>query len=273
MRKFWVRNARGQVFDMNRDDAFFSKPKGLGIARKAAYTQIGYSFMEKENVLSQKKPYGNMVFDGYEQYEEFCRILQFTPLVLMYQPLDTMYYMDVNTFTIEKGDISEKDTFLTCKVTFEGTTPWYAEKKAVRKESALDGKKYEYAYPYLYTDYASGEAELVNDSGMEAYCRLKLYGPLDTPYWRLVQNGVTVSEGKVLGKIENGSCLVVDSNPGSLEIAEYDLLERFVKDRYEDSDFDTRRFIYLPPGSSRLKISHAGTANVKFLVEVMEFAG
>ena len=45
MRKFWVRNARGQVFDMNREDAFFSKPKGLGIARKAAYTQIGYSFM------------------------------------------------------------------------------------------------------------------------------------------------------------------------------------------------------------------------------------
>ena len=71
MRKFWVRNARGQVFDMNREDAFFSKPKGLGIARKAAYTQIGYSFMEKENVLSQKKPYGNMVFDGYEQYDEF----------------------------------------------------------------------------------------------------------------------------------------------------------------------------------------------------------
>ncbi len=92
MRRFWVKNAKGQVFDMNREDAFFSAPKGLGIARKTTYVQVGYSWMEKETSLSQKKPYGNMVFDGYKQYDEFLQIIQYTPLVLMYQPIDTMYY-------------------------------------------------------------------------------------------------------------------------------------------------------------------------------------
>lgn len=273
MRQFWVKNAKGQIFDMNREDAFFSSPKGLGISRKTTYEQVGFIWKEKENILSQKKPYGNMVFDGYEQYDEFLKIIQYTPLVLMYQPLDTTYFMDVNTFTIEKSDISHKDAFLTCKVVFEGTTPWYESKKISKKEMDTVGKKYSYSYPYVYVDSQSGEVELINNSGIEAYCRLKLYGPLKNPSWKLTQGDTTVVEGKVLSEIGAESCMIVNSDPQKLEIAEYDLFERRIKDIYERSDFSTGRFIYLPCGTSKLKVSHEGYGEINFLIEVMVFAG
>lgn len=273
MRQFWIKNAKGQIFDMNREDAFFSDPKGLGISRKTTYEQVGYSWKEKESALSQKKPYGNMIFDGYEQYDEFLKIIQYTPLVLMYQPLDTTYFMDVNTFTIEKSDINYKDTFLTCKVVFEGTTPWYELKKFKKKESDFAGKNYNYTYPYVYIDSQSGEVELINDSGTEAYCKVRLYGPLINPFWKLTQGDITITEGKVISVIDAKSCMVVNSDPRKLEIAEYDLFEQCIRDLYEWSDFSTGRFIYLPCGTSKLKVGHEGSGKIDFLVEVMEFAG
>lgn len=258
---------------MNREDAFFSNPKGLGISRKTVYDQQGYIWKVRENILSQKKTSGDMVFDGYEQYDEFVKIIQFTPLQLMYQALDTMHYMDVSTFSIEKGDISHRDSFLTCKVTFEGVTPWYLSKKVVRKESAGNGKRYPYTYPYTYIDFSSGEAQLENGSGMEAYGKLTLYGPLENPTWKLLNGETELMAGRVIADISAESCLVVDANPETYEIAEYDLLGRRVRDLYGESDFDTERFIVIPPGATKLKVSHAGASGIKFCVEVMELVG
>lgn len=273
MRQFWIKNAKGQIFDMNREDAFFSDPKGLGISRKTTYEQTGFSWIEKENILSQKKPYGNMVFDGYEQYDEFVNIVQYTPLILMYQPLDTMYYMDVNTFTIDKSEISSKDTFLTCKVVFEGVTPWYKVKEVSKKKSDNLGKKYRYEYPYTYVDSQSGEAELFNGSGMEAYCRLKVFGPVKNPFWKVTQNDKTITDGKILAEIDRESCIIVNSDPRKLEISKCDLYENVQEDLYEKSDFSTTRFIYVPCGKSRIKIGHEGSGEIAFWVEVMELVG
>ena len=273
MRKFWVKNAKGQIFDMNREDAFFSSPKGLGISRKVTYQQLGYSWAEKQNILSQKKPYGNMVFDGYEQYDEFLDIIQHTPLVLMYQPLDTTYYLDVNTFTLDKSEISYKDTFLTCKVTFEGKTPWYVTRTVNRGENEAEGKVYNYRYPYTYKDSATGEAVLNNGSSLEAYCRLVFYGPIINPAWQLSQAGKQVAAGRMLSELSADTCLVINSDPLSYEIAEYDMLGQKIKDRYEESDFNTQRFIMLPPGNSTLRVSHEGASKIRFYVEVTEFAG
>ena len=273
MRKFWIRNARGETFDMNREDAFFSNPKGLGIARKSSYERLGDIWTVKENYMSQKKPQGDMIFDGYEQYDEFLRIVQYTPLTLLYQPLDTMYYMDVDSFTIEKGEISYKDTFLTCKVVFNGTSPWYLENVFTRREAAEGGKQYTYKYPYTYVDDAIGEATLQNNSGMEAYCRLVIYGPVKNPSWKVTKGEETIVEGRVLEEIGKDSCLVVNSDPDRLEIAQYDWLGGYEQDLYEKSDFDTERFLYLPPGEARIKVDHAGPAAIKFYTEVREFAG
>lgn len=274
MRQFWIRNARGETFDMNREDAFFSNPKGLGISRKSSYERAGYLWAAKEDYMSQKKPQGDMVFDGYEQYDEFMRIAQYTPLTLMYQPLDTMYYMDVDSFTIDKGEISYRDTFLTCKVVFNGTSPWYLENVFARRETAEDnGKRYGYTYPYTYAGGAAGETVLQNNSGMDAYCRLVIYGPVLNPAWKVTRSGALVAEGRVLAEIGKDFCLVVDADPKNLEIAKCDLLGEKVADLYEKSDFDTDRFIYLPPGEVKLKVEHAGPDDIKFYAEVREFAG
>lgn len=273
MRQFWVKNAKGQIFDMNREDAFFSDPRGLGISRKTTYDQVGFSYREKECVLSQKKPYGNMIFDGYEQYDEFLKVIQFTPLTLMYQPLNTMYFMDVNTFTIEKNEISHKDGFLSCKVVFDGITPWYEVKKVEKSVVESTGKKYVYSYPYIYLDSQSGEVELFNGSGINAYCKIKINGPVVNPMWKLVRGEEVLTDGRVFLEIKKDFSLVVNSDPMNLEIAEYDSLNQIVNDRYEDSDFSTNRFILIPPGRSKLKISHEGMGEISFLIEVMEFAG
>lgn len=273
MRQILVKNAKGQTFDMNREDAFLSNLKGFGISRKTTYDQQGYIWKNRENILSQKKPGGDMIFDGYEQYDEFLQIIQFTPLNLMYQPLDTMYYMDVNTFTIDKSEISHKDGFLTCKVTFEGITPWYLAKKITRKGSMGQGKKYPYTYPYTYTDYSSGEVKLENNSGIEAYGKLTMHGPLKNPTWRLVSGEKIILDGKILAEIGKGYMLVVNANPEKYEIAEYDSLQQKVRDLYEMSDFNTERFLTIPPGRASLKVNHAGISEIKFYVEVMEFVG
>ncbi len=273
MREFYVKNAKGIIFDMNREDAFFSSPKGLGIARKTTYNRIGYSYVEETNILSQKKPYGNMVFDGYEQYDEFLDVIKYTPLTLMYKPLDTMYYMDVNTFTMEKTEISYKDASLTCKVTFEGKTPWYVEKTSIKQENTAEGKAYSYEYPYQYADYSIGTITIENNSAEDAYCKLTINGAAENPFWTLIQDGETVLSGRMYSSISSGSYLVIDSDPSAYEIYEYDSYGQKVQDRYEESDFDTERFLYIPPGTSTLRVGHGGSTEISFKVEVTEFAG
>ncbi len=272
MRKFWIKNAKGEIFDMNREDAFFSNPRGLGFSRKASFSRIGYMWAAKEDYADQKKPYGDMVFDGYEQYEEFVKIARHTPLTLIYQPLEVNYYMDIESFSIEKGEISYKDTFLTCKVTFNGISPWYTDKIYKRSHESA-GKIYPYQYSYTYADAMSGEVNIENESAMDAYTKIVIYGPVKNPTWKATQLDVTIVEGKVLAELGEESCLVIDSNPNHLQIAECDLSGRFIRDLYCQSDFSTGRFLYIPQGNTKFKVSHSGFSYLQFYVEVMEFAG
>ncbi|MCD8097013.1 MAG: hypothetical protein LUE31_03050 [Lachnospiraceae bacterium] len=273
MRQFWVKNAKGQIFDMNREDAFFGNPKGLGIDRDTKYERVGYSYTEVENELEQSKPNGTMVFDGYEQYDEFLDIVKYTPLIFMYQPLDTMYYMDVNTFTIEKTEIDYKKVFLSCKVVFEGNSPWYIQKKASVQSNEAEGKIYEYTYPYQYAENSAGTMALENNSSKDAYCRLIIYGYAEDPSWNLKQDGEILYSGAVSTTIHTGEILVVDSDPTEYEIYRYDESGARSEDLYGSSDFDTERFLYIPPGKSILAVSHSGSDTISFRVEVTEFVG
>lgn len=273
MRKFWIKNAKGEIFDMNREDAFFSKPKGLGISRKTTYEQLGVVFEAKKSLLSQKKPSGEMVFDGYKQYEEFLNVVRHIPLTLIYQPINELFYMEVYSFSLEKGEIDYKDGLLKCKVTFEGVTPWYKSTEISMSKDGDSGKTYSYKYPFTYADSKSGEVNIRNNSNEEAYCSLRIYGPVKNPIWKLTKGEKILLEGRIFAEIKTGNYLVVNSNPKKLEIAEYNNYGLLVKDLYANSDFATSRFIYAPTGLTKLKISHEGVGDIKFLVEVMEFAG
>lgn len=272
MRKFSVINAKGTIFNMMRIDAFFSDPSGLGTKAKNSYTKAGISFINTKSAIEQKKPSGTMNFTGYKQYDEFMDVIKFKPLVLVYEPYEgNVLYMDCDSYEITKTEISHKTNRLECKIKFNGTSTWYRKVKALKNESLHKGKKYSYRYPYIYTELASGVINITNQSNLPAYAKITVLGPVKNPSWVLMKSGKTVATGKIDLTLKKGQRLVVNSDPTNLEICVCDENNQILEDAYEKSDFSTDRFIYPPPGESKLSFSHEDANEMKIWVEVREF--
>ena len=87
MRKFRLINGQGGSFDLNRKDSFLHDIKGFGYEDATQYEQIGRDFYPLEEIFSQGKMEGKILFGGkkpYESYREFARFVRSTPLTLVF---------------------------------------------------------------------------------------------------------------------------------------------------------------------------------------------
>lgn len=267
MRTFKLTNGKGTVFDLMRTDAFFHAPIGLGVSNELSVSRVGDSYFVTDSKDAQPKPSGEMVFAGYAQYDEFLAFCRVGGLVLGYKPLDTWLYLDC-WVDISKGEISRENNCLVCSVTFTGVSNWYA--KVVEYKANLDaGAGKVYPYTYLY-EYSSSETGTVAVTGLTipSYCKIHIFGPAVNPVWSLYQNGTLVSKGRCTITLDAGYKLVIDSNPVSMELAEYTIDNRFVSDEYQHSDFTTERFITLPAGASELRFTQDDLTVLNAYVEV-----
>ena len=124
-------------------------------------------------------------------------------------------------------------------------------------------------YTYLY-EYSSSETGTVAVTGLTipSYCKIHIFGPAVNPVWSLYQNGTLVSKGRCTITLDTGYKLVIDSDPVSMELAEYTIDNRFVSDEYQHSDFATERFITLPAGDSELRFTQDDLTVLNAYVEV-----
>lgn len=267
MREFKIIKSTGAEFDLMRRDAFFHAPEGLGFEETTEAYRISDSYILADAFLSQKSPAGEMVFKGYPQYKEFVDFISDGDLTLAYKPLDTWYYLKCRVQSMDKTEIGAGNV-LVCPIVFIGFGTWY-EALTVISGVIGGGNSKRYPYPYGYK-YGAGNVLVasINNGAITSPCRINIEGYVENPKWILYQGNTKICEGVVNVTVPSNQKLVIDSNPDSMEIAVYTMSNEFVSDAYQDSDFTTQRFIYLPAGECN--ISFVGIANAN--VEVKKLA-
>lgn len=265
IRQFNLTNANGQVFDMMRTDAFFNNPTGFGWGVTDTVLPIGNGYIVTDTKPNQPAPSGRMVFAGYAQYDEFLAFVQVGGLVLGYNTLGKWKYLDVS-LTISKGEIDSSSKMLLCDISFTAHSDWY-EKLTAYQTKGCGGKTYSYAYPYRYSASVPGAIDIINGP-LESYPKITILGPVNTPFWALYKGAERLETGRIKVTIPLGNELIIDSNPATMEIAEYTASGIFVADRYQSSDFSTARLFMLPPGNCRIVFTQDGVGTVNAFVEV-----
>ena len=271
MREFKLVNANGLEWDLMRKDAFFHAPDGLGFGRTISAVQVGGSYIETGDSLDQKAPSGEMVFLGYEEYSDFISFIAKTPLVLMYKPLQKWFRLKCKISSLGKTEIIGGR--LICPISFTALSTWY-ELLNVRQNIPQEGtgKIYPYTYPYVYSDTTVATAEIENGDRTSPTI-IQIFGPVKNPSWILNHNGGQVASGYAEVTIPKGHKLVINSDPAEMEIAEYTVIDNaFVEDHYSKGDFSTERFIFVPPGKSRLSIFDETGGDIEAYVEVEKLA-
>lgn len=272
MRRFKIENAKGEVFDLMRTDAFFHSPAGLGFSVSIETVEAGLSFLPISRQNDAPVISGEMVFLGYEQYREFVRFL--TPQIkFWYNPLGTWYCAEGSAAALDKTEIDSDTNRLVCAVTFQLYSQWYVPATFEQTQPGEDGGKvYTYAYPYTYIGGEPGVIQISNMSTENAPCRLYIMGACVNPRWEVIQGGEVAARGQVNATIQAGRKLFVSSLASELQISEVSLDNTFIQDLYQASDFSTGRFIYLPPGEASLTVSDESGAQMVAYVEVLQFA-
>lgn len=101
-----------------------------------------------------------------------------------------------------------------------------------------------------------GSINLMNQGYEDSPLIITVFGAVENPRWDLIVNGNVIATGELFKAvtIQKGNKLVVNSEDGNLEIAEYTLNNEYVRNLYEYSNFETERFIKVPPGRSAIRI-------------------
>lgn len=273
MRKFKLINIRGQEWLMNNKESFFQNPSGLGVRRKIESIAAGLDWIETDNQVEQQTVSGEIVLKGYQKYLDFVRFCTAAPLTLCYMPMDKWYYRTCKVEILEKTEINLGNHWLICPVDFLCSSAWYDKITASKTQLDEDsGKIYPYRYPYTYAETSAGSAEINNTAVIASPSRLHIVGPVTNPSWALMQSGSIIVSGKVFAEIPEGHKLVVDSSPSHMEIAQYSNDNQYIQNLYAASDFATARFLYIPPGQSKITFAHEGAGIINAWIEVRQIA-
>lgn len=272
MRRFKLINDKGQEFNLMRRDAFFSAPSGLGFSMNTTTINTGNEFFVTDREFDNTVISGEMVFNGYAQYQEFTQFLT-KKIKFGYAPLGAWYFVDGTVTSLAKMEIDNEIGLLFCGIEITPTTQWYlpATFQQTQVEQS-DGKVYEYTYPYTYAGAEMGAIHITNVGSESSPCRIYILGRCVNPRWVLRQGGKEIADGKVNATIELGRKLLISSNASDMQISELASDNTFVQSLYQASDFSTARFLYIPPGESTLYFYGDGEEAITAYVEVMQLA-
>jgi len=272
MRNFKLINALGAEYDLMDIDHFFNAPDGLGFAKDIDYARVGNYYKELETYSSQKKVTGEIVFNGYSEYQLFNSFVAKTPLKLCYKPLDIWYYLDCSVAKLEKSEIDKNSSKLICDIDFTANSMWYLPVTTFQLDpiGIESAKVYPYAYNYVYFDNEGGEINVTNNGDTEAPCEIGIYGPLINPYWKLMINNEEYREGKLNVTIPDGYILIINSKPQDYYIKRFEINTEYYQNYLTYSDFDTERFIKIPTGTSKILVGDDTDNALKAYVKVYQ---
>jgi phage-related protein len=244
MRKFALKNANDEVYELNDVRNFFHTPSGLGFERSIKYKKIGNRYEIIEDDYKQAQPTGYICFkdepnnSAYTKYMAFSRFLQKIPLTLYYRS-DREHHIDVIPSYVEKSEIS-KPLGLNIAITFDAVSLWYD--KVIAK--------------------GVSSASLLSDSIIKSPCHITITGILTNPTWRHNVNDTQVATGQVTASIGAGESLHIrtDTNPYRI----YKVGSGgAITDLYGLSNFSTKRFFLLEEGNNTILCNGAESITVE----------
>lgn len=271
-RQFKLINAKGLSWDLMDRTALLYLPNGMGFRMSSKYMKIGAAYQLISTEAEQKVISGEMVFSGYQRYRDFADFIVSTPLKLAYMPQNEWAYLDCEVSRLDKGEIDYRDLKLKCAVDFTATSKWYIPRNAQRSGiSVANAKQYTYSYTYTYADSITGIIDIINNSSEDSPAVITILGQITNPTWSLIVNNAIRASGSVSGTIDTGEKLVINSKDNQLEIAVYEATtNEWLRNVYQDSDFNRENFIYVPPGNSTLQVSGSVSDSIDAWAEIEE---
>lgn len=282
MRKFWLENSAGKLWDLTPKDPykqtsnFFADPDGLGIKTKiTSYEVENTCFIEKVDTQEQTIS-GNLYFSSYEHFRKFVEFvgnINTNQTMKLYysteghsfdNPLETEWYKLVLINELKKSEIDYKTGFLKVQVKFACMSRWKKDKQITMELSRYgEPLVYPYYYPYYYGGSNNLAVDINNEGNLPTSCIIKVESVTDTPFIRIIQDGVIKDQAKYNLIVKEGSYLIIDSSPNSQEASLYTLVngDYVREDVYYigEKDYTYSNFIMIPSGKSTLVFSATNT--------------
>ena len=270
---FTLINASGQ------EKAIVTKPRhafdvsGMGFTRNEQYAQVGNRFMPIDDRYTQGAIGGSMrfAFPGYQDYYDFVRFTDNSPLKLKYENSNGTFYRDVILSEIDRKELVLEDE-RTIIFTLTALGLWYRVLTAINNGEQANGKIYAvdeqtqetigYSYPYVYGE-SAGVLRIQSDSYEDSPAKLTIFGPVANPSWSHHANSEEVATGAVNATVLSGHKLVIDATVTPYSIKIFDMQNNLISDVYGLSNFATERFIILKQGSNVITVTGGGQVMIE----------
>lgn len=275
IRIFKIKNADGDVLDLTTiGELFLYDVEGLGYETDPKSQRVGNSYTILSNYLKQGEIDGVVKFwnpNAYQNYFDFAQFCQDGTITLIYEHDAGTFYRDGVISKVGKAE--SNSGVLISDITFTAKSLFYKKVWEYNEGGAGDGKRYIYQYPYRYAGSAPQSVVIESDSRSDCPTKIEIYGPAEYPTWRHYLNNELVATGGVNAIIEDGRKLIIDTTTIPYRIIQTDLANNLISDLYQQSNFETVRFIRLGHGRNVISVAQQGAGIVKLGVEArIEYA-
>lgn len=204
MRKFLLQNEYGEQINLQGGNIFLYAPEGLGFEENVDYMQSNGFFLPTSDAQGQVEKYGTLVFygNGYKEYQDLMDwVLAAKKLSLAYMPIDTWYYQNVSIKSVEKSELKLNGKVLEVPVVFSPLSPIYAPydlNLTIEGQEAHSNKKYDYMYPYVYSNSGiAGKLNFTISAQIDSDWQVELDGAISAPAITVTRNDTNEVIGKV----------------------------------------------------------------------------
>lgn len=204
MRKFLLQNEYGEQINLQGGNIFLYAPEGLGFEENVDYMQSNGFFLPTSDAQGQVEKYGTLVFygNGYKEYQDLMDwILAAKKLSFAYMPIDTWYYQNVSIKSVEKSELKLNGKVLEVPVVFSPLSPIYAPydlNLTIEGQEAHSNKKYDYMYPYVYSNSGiAGKLNFTFSAQIDSDWQVELDGAISAPAITITRNDTDEVIGKV----------------------------------------------------------------------------
>ena len=267
MRKFWLENRDGEIWDLNQhaDDgqtAFMARPEGLGIRTRIRSFEVENTTFIEQIQTQVQTIQGTLYFKDYDhfaKFAEFVGVINSDQHLKLYYATeagaDRHWYKRVLITELQKGEINVRTSVLEIRARFECLSRWRQD-----HQQSLDIMRVGTAHmhPYIYPHTYAGNSlsiEIDNTGNLSTSCQIRVEGHTDTPTFRLIKNGEIIDQARYNLIVRQGSHLIVDSAPDT-QRAEIITGSNTENVYYTgEKDYRYSNFIIIPSGKSTFVVS------------------
>lgn len=286
MRQLKLINGLGETLDVTSRLVFAHELSGFGYDRSETFRQIGDRFIRVNKKTNQNRISCKVFFapfyevgdtDPYDKYFSFAKFCNIEPLTMVYTPNKDTYHRRVSLIRVDKGEL-DKTGSLIVDAEFVPHTPWY---RIVRDQFIVGGSSTNpliwddttnplgaMKWGVTWGDYNPMTLRIDSDSWLDSPCKLIIHGNAVNPSWKHYVNGVLTAEGQVNTTVKSGARLLIDTTRDPYSISVLSVDGTPVRDAYDNSDFETERFITIKRGINSIAVTNHDANSTRISLEI-----